>query len=193
MANKTIKAADIRTKTDKEVETRLASCARSNSTCAFRKPPASLPIRRVMRHVRKEIAQAHDRCRRAATRKRSREKAGEIKCRVVYCRESLSPDKMDKTVTVLVELRVMHPIYKKYVRKSKKYAAHDETNSRKVGDAVEIIECAPIRNASAGRWSSKPRPKSRKPRRRDEMTEHVSAYSTTEPVKSDSSGKNVER
>ena len=59
-------------------------------------------------------------------------------------------DKGDKTVTVLVERRVMHPIYKKYIRKSKKYAAHDETNGRKVGDVVSIIECAPI--SKRKRW-----------------------------------------
>ncbi|MBF0247112.1 MAG: 30S ribosomal protein S17 [Alphaproteobacteria bacterium] len=53
-------------------------------------------------------------------------------------------DKMDKTVTVLVERRVMHPIYKKYVRKSKKYAAHDENNVVKVGDVVRIRECRPL-------------------------------------------------
>lgn len=60
-------------------------------------------------------------------------------------------DKCDKTVTVLVERRIMHPIYKKYIRKSKKYAAHDETNSRKVGDVVSIIECAPI--SKSKRWA----------------------------------------
>jgi small subunit ribosomal protein S17 len=60
-------------------------------------------------------------------------------------------DKGNKTITVLVERRVMHPIYKKYVRKSKKYAAHDENNSRKVGDVVEIIECAPI--SKSKRWT----------------------------------------
>ncbi len=59
-------------------------------------------------------------------------------------------DKCDKTVTVLVERRVRHPIYKKYIRKSKKYAAHDETNSRKAGDVVTIIECAPI--SKRKRW-----------------------------------------
>lgn len=53
-------------------------------------------------------------------------------------------DKMDKTVTVLVERRMMHPIYKKYLKKSSKFAAHDETNSVKEGDVVQIIECAPI-------------------------------------------------
>lgn len=60
-------------------------------------------------------------------------------------------DKGDKTVTVLVERRVMHPLYKKYIRKSKKYAAHDEGNTRKVGDVVEIIECRPI--SKRKRWT----------------------------------------
>ena len=53
-------------------------------------------------------------------------------------------DKMDKTVTVLVERRFMHPKYKKYLKHSNKYAAHDEGNTCKIGDKVQIIECAPI-------------------------------------------------
>ena len=53
-------------------------------------------------------------------------------------------DKMDKTVTVLVERQFMHPKYKKYIKRSNKYAAHDENNSVKEGDIVQIIECAPI-------------------------------------------------
>jgi len=53
-------------------------------------------------------------------------------------------DKQDKTVMVLVERRFMHPVYKKYLKKSKKFAAHDETNSCKEGDVVQIIECRPI-------------------------------------------------
>jgi len=53
-------------------------------------------------------------------------------------------DKMDKTVTVLVERRVMHPIYKKFIRRSKMYAAHDEANLCKEGDVVRIEECRPI-------------------------------------------------
>ena len=51
---------------------------------------------------------------------------------------------MDKTVTVLVDRRVMHPIYKKFIRRSKKYAAHDEANICKIGDMVRIEECRPI-------------------------------------------------
>ena len=53
-------------------------------------------------------------------------------------------DKMQKTVTVLVERRVKHPLYGKYVAKSKKYHAHDETNQFKAGDTVEIAESKPI-------------------------------------------------
>ena len=53
-------------------------------------------------------------------------------------------DKMDKTVTVLVERRVMHPLYKKFIRRSKMYAVHDEANLCKEGDLVLIEECPPI-------------------------------------------------
>ena len=53
-------------------------------------------------------------------------------------------DKMDKTVVVKVESRVMNPLYKKYVRRSKKYLAHDETNAIKIGDVVRIRECRPL-------------------------------------------------
>ena len=56
----------------------------------------------------------------------------------------VTSDKMDKTVTVLVDRRVMHPIYKKFIRRSKKYAAHDENNVSKIGDTVRIRECRPI-------------------------------------------------
>ena len=58
-------------------------------------------------------------------------------------------DKMDKTVTVLVERRVMHPLYKKFIRRSKRYAAHDELNSCKPGDLVRIEECPPISKRKA--------------------------------------------
>jgi|TARA_B100001094_G_scaffold225443_1_gene219686 small subunit ribosomal protein S17 len=53
-------------------------------------------------------------------------------------------DKMDKTVTVQVERRFKHALYKKYIRRSKKYAAHDETNTVKVGDVVKIQESRPM-------------------------------------------------
>ena len=60
-------------------------------------------------------------------------------------------DKMDKTIVVQVERRVMHPIYKKFVRRTKKYAAHDEANVHKVGETVRIQECRPI--SKRKRWA----------------------------------------
>ena len=59
-------------------------------------------------------------------------------------------DANDKTVTVRVERRVMHPVYKKFIVRSKKYAAHDEKNQFKVGDTVRIRECRPI--SKRKRW-----------------------------------------
>lgn len=59
-------------------------------------------------------------------------------------------DKTEKTVVVNVERRMTHPLYKKVIRRSKKYAAHDESNSCKVGDMVRIQECRPI--SKRKRW-----------------------------------------
>ena len=53
-------------------------------------------------------------------------------------------DKTDKTVVVLIERQVAHPVYGKIIRRSKKYHAHDEANAVKTGDVVRIEECSPI-------------------------------------------------
>lgn len=53
-------------------------------------------------------------------------------------------DKMDKTVVVNVERKFPHPLYKKYIKRSKRYHAHDEDNSCKTGDVVSIQECRPL-------------------------------------------------
>jgi small subunit ribosomal protein S17 len=60
-------------------------------------------------------------------------------------------DKMDKTVTVLIERRVKHPLYGKIVVRSKRYHAHDEANECKAGDLVTIEECRPISKTKAWR------------------------------------------
>ena len=57
---------------------------------------------------------------------------------------TVTSDKADKTVTVLVERYFKHPLFGKTIRKSKKYAAHDEKNAYKTGDIVQIRECAPL-------------------------------------------------
>lgn len=56
----------------------------------------------------------------------------------------VTSDKMDKTIVVVTETRVPHPVYKKVVRKSTKFKAHDETNDAKTGDLVRIAECRPM-------------------------------------------------
>lgn len=53
-------------------------------------------------------------------------------------------DKMDKTIVVVSETRVPHPVYGKIVRKSVKFKAHDELNDAKAGDTVRIAECRPL-------------------------------------------------
>lgn len=60
-------------------------------------------------------------------------------------------DKTNKTVTVLVERRFRHPVYKKYIKRTDKYSAHDEANHFKTGDRVQIIECRPI--SKTKRWT----------------------------------------
>ncbi|NJD26502.1 MAG: 30S ribosomal protein S17 [Betaproteobacteria bacterium] len=58
-------------------------------------------------------------------------------------------DKMEKTVTVLVERKVKHPMYGKVMVRSKKYHAHNEGNNAKAGDLVEIVETRPVSRTKA--------------------------------------------
>ena len=60
-------------------------------------------------------------------------------------------DKMDKTIVVLVERQFKHPLYKKIIRRHKKYKAHDENNECKMGDVVQIKESKPI--SKDKRWT----------------------------------------
>ena len=60
-------------------------------------------------------------------------------------------DKMDKTITVLVERKVAHPLYGKYIKRSTKLHAHDEQNVCKEGDIVRIEECRPLSKSKSWR------------------------------------------
>ncbi len=62
----------------------------------------------------------------------------------------VSSDKMDKSVTVSIEKRVKHPIYKKYFKKTTRFMAHDEKNECKQGDIVKIMETKPM--SKKKRW-----------------------------------------
>ena len=62
----------------------------------------------------------------------------------------VTSDKMDKTVTVAVVRRLKHPIYGKFVKKTNKFMAHDETNDCHIGDTVRIMESRPL--SARKRW-----------------------------------------
>ncbi len=53
-------------------------------------------------------------------------------------------DKMDKTIVIEVQMRKLHPLYKKYVTRTKRVKAHDENNEAKMGDTVRVSECRPL-------------------------------------------------
>ena len=63
--------------------------------------------------------------------------------RKVY-RGTVVSDKMDKTITIIVETKKTHPLYGKLVKYSKKFKAHDENNEARIGDRVEIMETRPL-------------------------------------------------
>lgn len=63
----------------------------------------------------------------------------------------VTSNKMDKSITVVVERRLKHPIYGKFIRKSKKFMAHDEKNECSEGDKVKIIESRPL--SARKRWN----------------------------------------
>ena len=56
----------------------------------------------------------------------------------------VSSNLMDKSISVVVERKIKHPIYGKFVKKSKKFIAHDESNTCSIGDLVKIQECRPL-------------------------------------------------
>lgn len=62
----------------------------------------------------------------------------------------VSSNKMDKTITVSIQYKEKHPIYKKFVSKTKKYHAHDEKNECQIGDVVRIMETRPL--SKSKRW-----------------------------------------
>jgi len=69
----------------------------------------------------------------ATAEKRTRTEVGRV-----------TSNKMEQTATVQVERRIKHPIYGKYMRRSKKYHVHDEKNELSIGDTVQIKECRPL-------------------------------------------------
>jgi small subunit ribosomal protein S17 len=69
---------------------------------------------------------------------------GQVKSRKEEFIGIVKSDKMEKTIVVSIETLTLHPLYKKYIKRSKKVKAHDEKNEAKTGDRVRVIECRPI-------------------------------------------------
>ena len=63
-------------------------------------------------------------------------------------------DRMEKTITVKVERRVKHPVYGKFIRRSTKLHAHDETNECHIGDSVTVVECRPLSKSKTWKLQS---------------------------------------
>ena len=63
----------------------------------------------------------------------------------------VTSDKMNKTITVLIERKVPHPIYKKFIKRSTKVHVHDENNEGQIGDTVSIVQCRPMSKSKSWR------------------------------------------
>ena len=142
-----MKAADLRDKTPDQLRDQLASLKKEAFNLRFQKATGQLENTSRMQVVRRDAARVktilNQKAAAAAAKRRP-----EMPKRILQ--GTVTSDKNDQTITVLVERRFTHPVMKKTVRKSKKYRAHDAENQFKVGDSVRIIECAPI--SKTKRW-----------------------------------------
>jgi small subunit ribosomal protein S17 len=138
-----MKSSDIRAKTADELQQQIDDLAKEAFNLRFQRASGQLENTARVRQVRRDLARIKtilgERSRAAAASlARKREMPKRILQGVVVS------DACDKTIIVRVERRVMHPVYKKFITRSKKYAAHDETNAHKTGDVVRIEESRPI-------------------------------------------------
>jgi len=99
-------------------------------------------------------------------------------------------DACDKTVIVRVERRVMHPVYKKFVTHSKKYAAHDKDNSYRSGDVVRIEESRPISKRKC--WVVISGPADAAPGRRSERSAARPAVTAADPTDVETADAGIE-
>ena len=135
-----MKASEVRAKGDDELREQLLQLKKEQFNLRFQKATGQLENTSRVRVVRRDIA-------RIKTVLGVRAGGGRLRSIAMPRRVlqgTVVSDKADKTVIVRVDRRVMHPLYKKYINRSKRYAAHDETNRYKVGDLVRIQECRPI-------------------------------------------------
>jgi small subunit ribosomal protein S17 len=136
-----MKATDVRAKTLDELRSELEGLKKEQFNLRFQKATGQLENTARVRQIRRDIA-------RIQTIMREKRVTAMPK-RILQ--GTVVSDANDKTVTVNVERRFTHPLLKKTVRRTKKYRAHDESNQYKVGDIVQIEECAPV--SKNKRWT----------------------------------------
>ena len=139
-----MKAEELRGKTPDQLKEQLLDLKKEQFNLRFQKATGQLENTARVREVRRDIARIKTVLGALPSRPRqARAKEREPVPRRVL-QGTVVSDKQDKTVVVSVNRRVMHPLYKKYINRSKNYAAHDEENQFKTGDIVKIRECRPI-------------------------------------------------
>ena len=141
-----MKTKDLRPQTDDQIATALGELKREQFNLRFQAATGQMEKPSRVREVRRTIAKIK-------TLQGQRAAGGPGGCRHAT-RSQVMPkrilqgkvvsDKGDKTVIVLIERKITHPVYGKIMRRSKKYHAHDEGNVIKEGDEVRIEECAPL-------------------------------------------------
>ena len=141
-----MKAADLRDKTPDQLREQLASLKKEAFNLRFQKATGQLENTSRMQVVRRDAARV-----KTILNQKAAAAAGRPDMPKRILHGTVTSDKNDQTITVLVERRFTHPVMKKTVRKSKKYRAHDAENQFKVGDSVRIVECAPI--SKTKRWT----------------------------------------
>ena len=144
-----MKAADIRAMTIDQIDDEVLKLKKEQFNLRFQRASGQLENTARVREVRRDIARLKTVARNKRRRPRRRVKRIEMPKRTLQ--GVVVSDKQAKTLVVRVERRFTHPLFKKTVRRSKKYYAHDENNEFKVGDIVWIEEHRPI--SKLKRWA----------------------------------------
>lgn len=135
-----MKASEIRQKSVEDMAQELDALHKEQFSLRMQNATGQLTRSSEMRRVRRDIA----RIKTVLNEKKQGTNMSEQEKSTRLVTGRVVSDKMDKTITVLVERKVAHPIYKKYMKRSTKYHAHDETNECNVGDYVTITSSRPL-------------------------------------------------
>ena len=141
---------ELRSKSAEELQKELIELRRAQFGLRMQTATQSLTKNSEIERVRRQIARVHTFINRESERRRQVTETAKAPAKNQrQLTGTVVSDKMNKTVTVLVERQVMHPTIGKVVSRTKKYHAHNEGNDAKMGDKVVIEECRPISKTKA--------------------------------------------